>query len=110
MKLLFDHNLSPRLVTLLREVYPDSEHVYAVNMEQATDRVVGEYARANGYVIATRDSDFNDLSVMYGFPPKIIWIRRGNCATREIEDILRRNREAIELFGQDAEASVLMLY
>ena len=110
MKLLFDHNLSPRLTTLLREIYPDSEHVYAIDMQQATDRVVWEYARANDYVIATRDSDFNDLSVMYGFPPKIIWVRRGNCATRDIEDILREHRDAIELFAQDSEASVLMLY
>jgi predicted nuclease of predicted toxin-antitoxin system len=110
VKLLFDHNLSPRLITLLRKIYPDSEHVYAIDMHQATDRVVWEYARAYGYVIATRDSDFNDLSVMYGFPPKIIWIRRGNCATRDIEEILRKHRDAIELFEQDSEASVLMLY
>ena len=110
MKLLFDHNLSPRLVNQLADVYPDSQHIFFIGLEQAEDRVVWEYARQYEFVLVTRDSDFNELSVLQGFPPKVIWIRRGNCATHQIEEILRVHLEDIRGWIRDPRLGVLTLY
>jgi predicted nuclease of predicted toxin-antitoxin system len=89
MKLLFDHNLSPKLIYRLAELFPNSNHVYQLGLDQVEDRQVWQYAKANGFTIVTKDSDYNELLILLDFPPKIIWIRRGNCSTNEIENILR---------------------
>ena len=89
MKLLFDQNLSPRLVKRLADLYPDSNHVYHVGVDRASDEVTRDFARRENFVIVTKDSDFSDLCTLLGFPPKVIWIRRGNCSTADIESILR---------------------
>ena len=81
MKLLFDHNLSPSLVNRLRDLYPDSNHVYRLGFDQLPDREIWEYGKRDNFLIVTKDADFSDLSLLRGFPPKIIWIRRGNCKT-----------------------------
>ena len=84
MKLpLFDENLSRRLVARLADVFPGFGHIVDLGMESAPDIEVWEYARVNGYVITTKDSDFNELGLVSGFPPKVVWIRCGNCSTRD---------------------------
>ena len=84
MKLLFDHNLSPRLVSLLVDIYPDSNHLYLLVLDQESDYYVWEIAKIQDYIIVTKDSDFNELLILKGFPPKVIWIRLGNCSTKTI--------------------------
>jgi predicted nuclease of predicted toxin-antitoxin system len=81
MKLLFDHNLSPRLLTRLADIFPDASHVALVGLERASDEIVWAHAQAHGHIIVTKDADFSDFSVLRGFPPKVIWIRIGNCTT-----------------------------
>jgi predicted nuclease of predicted toxin-antitoxin system len=107
MKLLFDHNLSPRLVLTLADLYPNSQHVFPLQMDRDDDRLIWDYAVQNDYVIVTRDSDYNDLSLVRGFPPKVIWIRRGNCSTKEIETILRSSTQAIHEFFQNPALGIL---
>lgn len=101
MKLLFDHNLSPRLVKLLADIYPDSNHVYPPGLDQVSDKEIWEYARREGFLIVTKDADFSDLCMLLGFPPKIIWIRRGNCQTSAIETMLRHRHEDVETLDKD---------
>ena len=84
MKLLFDHNLSYKLVGHLADLFPASEHVRNVNLHEADDRMVWEYARANGFAIVSKDEDFHQLSFLYGAPPKVVWVRLGNCTTTDI--------------------------
>lgn len=91
-KLLFDQNLSPRLIKRLEAEYRDSVHVSQVGLDRASDREVWDYARIHDFIIVTKDSDFSDLSVMQSFPPKIIWLRLGNCTTGEIENPCERRR------------------
>ncbi len=110
MKLLFDHNLSPRLVERLADLFPESTHVYTLGMDQADDREVWNYAQTNDLTIVTRDSDYNELLVVRGFPPKIIWIRRGNCSTKEIETILRSHLTNIQTLTNDPTLGILTLY
>jgi len=108
--LLFDHNLSPKLLSRLADVYPGSAHVEALGLATADDRTVWEYARRYDYMIVTKDADFSELLLLYGFPPKIIWLRRGNCSTRDIEALLRNRFEAIETLSDDPNTGVLTLY
>jgi predicted nuclease of predicted toxin-antitoxin system len=109
LKLLLDHNLSPRLVEPLSATYPATTHVALVGLDRADDEVVWRYARDNGYLIVTKDSDFHERSVLYGAPPKVVWIRRGNCTTRQILDILRNHAADIETLGASQDATFLIL-
>ncbi|UKO99203.1 DUF5615 family PIN-like protein [Nostoc sp. UHCC 0870] len=110
MKLLFDHNLSPRLVDQLADIYPNSQHIFLIGLDQADDRIVWEYAQQGKFTIVTRDADFNELSILRGFPPKVIWIRRGNCSTKQIAEILRSHLEDIQAFVENPNVGVLTLY
>ena len=108
--LLFDQNLSPKLVQRLGDIFPGSVHVSLAGLAEALDRTVWEYARANSLVLVSKDADFSELGVLLGFPPKVIWIRRGNCSTSDIEQLLRENRATIELLVQDVESNILTLF
>jgi predicted nuclease of predicted toxin-antitoxin system len=108
--LLFDQNLSPRLIDRLADIYPKSVHVFSLGLGDAMDIEIWEYAHDNDYMIVTKDADFSELGVIKGFPPKIIWIRRGNCSTQDIETILRENFSAISALSEDAETGILALF
>jgi predicted nuclease of predicted toxin-antitoxin system len=108
--LLFDHNLSPRLIPRLLDLYPGSSHVSFIGLDRADDQTVWAYARRHGYILVTKDADFGELQLLYGFPPKIIWIRRGNCSTQTSEAILRENFEAIETISDDPNTGVITLF
>jgi predicted nuclease of predicted toxin-antitoxin system len=110
VKLLFDHNLSPRLIRRLSDLYPDSNHVHLLGMDQVSDREVWEYARREGFVVVTKDADFSDLCALFGTPPKVLWVRRGNCQTADIETILRRHHDDIKALDDDPDAGVLTLF
>jgi len=110
VKLLFDQNLSPDLVKRLADLYPDSAHVYHIGIDRLADQELRDYARREGFVIVTKDSDFSDLCILLGFPPKVIWIRRGNCSTAAIETILRDHRDDIESLDRDAIIGILTLF
>lgn len=109
MKLLFDENLSPKLVGALEDIYPGSAHVDRIGLGGADDRSVWEYAKINGFALVSKDSDFHESSLLFGFPPKVIWIRRGNCTNKQIELLLRNKAQQINTMLSDAEASFLML-
>jgi predicted nuclease of predicted toxin-antitoxin system len=109
MKLLLDQNLSRRLVTRLADIFPDSTHVSRVGLDRTSDQAVWAYAHAEECMIVTKDADFNDLSILRGFPPKVIWLRIGNCTTDQIEVLLRRHRATITTFAADPEAGSLSL-
>lgn len=109
MKLLFDQNLSHRLPVRLEDLYPGSIHVRDVELESENDPVVWSYAAERGYAITSKDSDFHQRSFLYGPPPKVIWVRMGNCTTRDIEELLQQRRDQVLAFGEDPDASFLAL-
>jgi len=109
MKLLFDQNLSPRLPRLLDELYQGSTHVRAVGLRDADDTEVWEYAKQHGFALVSKDSDFQARSLLYGSPPKFIWLRVGNCTVQSIEELLRKHSATIHTFGMDPEKSHLRL-
>jgi predicted nuclease of predicted toxin-antitoxin system len=109
MKLLFDENLSPKLVQALADIFPDSAHVDRIGLGGGADNDVWEYAKEHGFTLVSKDSDFYDKSMLYGHPPKVIWIKRGNCTNRQIQLLLRNRIEAIEAFYLDEQVSFISL-
>ena len=109
MKLLFDQNLSPRLVGFLADIFPDSLHVQSISLGRARDEQVWRYAMEHGFAIVTRDSDFQERSQLANSAPKIVWIQRGNCSTQEIEAMLRTNADRIAALENDTTARFLIL-
>ncbi len=99
MKLLFDENLSPELVVALADIFQESTHIREVGLTSSNDRRVWEYAAENGYTIITKDADFRQRSFLFGPPPKVIWIGLGDCATKQIADLIRSRVREIEAFG-----------
>lgn len=110
MKLLFDHNLPPLLVSQLADLFPHSQHVFELGLDQASDWEIRDYARQSGFFIVTKDADFSDLCVLFGFPPKIVWIRRGNCSTTALEELLRQHCDDIKALDPDTVNGVLTLF
>ncbi len=109
MKLLFDENLSHKLVWLLSDIFPDSLHVREVSLKAADDPVVWEYAKNNELIIVSKDSDMHQRSFVFGYPPKVVWVRLGNCSTSDVERLLRKHFDIIKAFHEDDYASFLSL-
>jgi len=109
VRLLLDQNLSHRLVRSLSEVFPNSVHVRDVGLARADDDAVWAYALEHDLIIVPKDSDFRQRSFLHGAPPKVVWIRRGNCSTQEIDALLRAHRDDLQAFANDEAAAFLAL-
>jgi predicted nuclease of predicted toxin-antitoxin system len=109
VKLLLDENLSDRIVGQILDLFPESSHVKAVRLAQSDDATVWDFARTNDFTLVSKDSDFHQRSLVFGAPPKFIFLRVGNCPTNRIVELLRSNADFIRDFVKDAEAAVLVL-
>lgn len=110
MKLLLDENLSPRLIEYLSELYPETTHVHRLEMGASDDTAIWEFAKANGFAIVSKDADFAERGVLESNPPKVVWLRVGNCSTDEVGRLLRDRYEAIQTFlEQDPEICLVLL-
>ena len=109
MRLLFDANLSPLLVATLADLFPQSLHVFDVGGLAGEDLEIWHYAKSNRLTIVSKDSDFHRMSFVLGPPPKVIWLRVGNCPTNVVEATLRGNFAEIALFDADHTAAFLVV-
>ena len=96
MKLLLDQNISHRLVAPLSEVFPESTHVAYLDMGDASDESIWQYAQEHGHGIVTLDADFHEYSLLYGGPPLVIWLKCGNQCRQVIRDKLLNAQTDIE--------------
>src|SRR3989449_11582032 len=110
MKLLFDQNLSFKLCRRLADIFPNSNQIRLLGMEEANDRIIWEYAKANDFILVSQDVDFADMATLYGPPPKVIWLRCGNQPTKTIKQLLRDHADAIAAFEQDHAAACWEIY
>ena len=110
MKLLFDHNISHKLVGLLADVFPDSTQTRFLNFSRTSDPQIWLFAKTHGFIFVTKDRDVAELGVLRGAPPKIIWLRMGNCKTSVVERTLRANLAVIQDLIDDPEKIVLELF
>lgn len=96
MKLLLDENLSRRLIPFLQHDYPGSSQVVLLGLESASDSVVWHTAKDHGFIIVTCDADFEELSLVWGQPPQVIWLKTKNQSRTATLKILLDNRAMIE--------------
>ena len=101
MKLLFDQNISFRIVSKLKDTFPEARQVRELGLENSTDREIWEYAKRNNYSVVTFDADFYDMSNLYGHPPRIIWLRTGNRRTSDLAKLLIARSVIIQEFLTD---------
>jgi predicted nuclease of predicted toxin-antitoxin system len=78
-------------------------------LEGATDNQVWRYALDHGFAIVSKDSDFAERSALSGAPPKVIWLRIGNCTTSRAEFVLVNLASLIQDFLQRGEQDCLVL-
>ena len=80
-----------------------------LGLAETDDRVIWQHAKANGFNLVTQDADFAEMAVLYGAPPKVIWLRIGNCTTARAEPVLRNTAARVHAFLSVGEESCLVL-
>ncbi len=101
MKLLLDQNISFRITNKIQDIFPGSQQVKDLGLENSKDSIIWTFAKENDYCIVTFDADFYDLGLIKGSSPKVIWLRLENTSTHEIEKVLRKNFDLINTFLTD---------
>ncbi|MCP4702196.1 MAG: hypothetical protein GY862_35855 [Gammaproteobacteria bacterium] len=109
MKLLFDENISSKLVKFLAKDFPESSHIDFLKMQGAADSDIWEYARTENYIIVSKDNDFRQRSFFFGSPPKVVWLSVGNGSTKTIKELLLNNLEKIHNFANHPTEGLLIL-
>lgn len=108
-RLLFDQNLSSRAARELEREFPGSRHVSRIKLGDNSDAAIWAFAKENGYCIVSKDSDFHQMSFLYGAPPKAIWVRMGNCSTSALIACIHSRQSEIAAFLDDVESAFLVL-
>ena len=103
MKILFDQNISFRIVNKIIDYFPGCKHVSDCALMDTQDSTIWTYDKENDFSLVTFDSDFYDISLINGHPPKIIWIRTGNLTTDDIVKLLVQRKKEIDNFLHDSE-------
>jgi predicted nuclease of predicted toxin-antitoxin system len=109
VKLLFDENVSPKLVGLLEGEFPESAHAYDVGLRGAPDRHIWEHAREYGFTIVSKDDDFRQRSFVQGAPPKVVWLQVGNTGTAAIAELLQEHVARHSRFAEEDESALLIV-
>ena len=109
MKLLFDQNISFRVILAVQDLFPGAVHVKSLGLDASADLLVWNYAQKNRCIIVSKDSDFYQRSLLAKDSPKVIWIRRGNCSTDSIVELIRGSEKSIASFVSDTEATVMVV-
>jgi predicted nuclease of predicted toxin-antitoxin system len=110
MKLLLDENLSFRLAERLAAAFPGTTQVRLANLEREDDRAIWRYAKLNGFTIVTRDSDFHEICLVEGPPPKVIWLKCGNHPNTYIAGLLLQHKTEIAQFISGDNGVYLEIY
>jgi predicted nuclease of predicted toxin-antitoxin system len=109
MRFLFDEQLSNSLPAMLADVFPGSLHVSDLAGIGVSDQRIWDSAINHGCLLVTKDEDFHRLSVLRGAPPKVVWLRLGNCMTEAVAQLLRRHESALRVFAGQDEATFVAL-
>jgi len=109
VKLLFDENLSPRLVNQLDALYPGSQHVTSIGLKGKSDQDIWDHATAHGFIIVSKDNDFRQRCFVLGPPPKVIWLSIGNAGTALIRALLENACPAVAEFADSPDEALLVL-
>ncbi|MEM8529009.1 MAG: DUF5615 family PIN-like protein [Bacteroidota bacterium] len=111
MKILVDQNISHRLLPKIASKYPDVYHTKDLGLTDYDDYKIFQYACQNKFdCVLTLDEDFNNLLIQHGIPPKVVWLRVGNCSTRVLAEIMLEKEPVIRAFLDDLESECLQIF
>ena len=110
MNLLFDQNISSRIVRLLDDSFKGCTHVKLEGLTNAKDMEIWNWAKRNNCCIVSFDSDFLDVATLNGFPPKVLLLRTGNRKTSELATLLQQKSDIIKSFLQDSTIGCLEIH
>ncbi len=111
MKILVDQNISFRLIPRIQASFPETVHVKDLGLINFKDFRIFQYARQNQFVaVLTLDEDFYNIQLEHGAPPKVVWIRTGNCSTAMLASVILQNAELIQNFLHDEQLDCLELF
>ena len=86
--LLLDENISHRVIKHLEATFPGSKHIIDFLSYGSPDESIWVTALENKLTIVSFDADYQDMLILRGFPPKVIWFRFGNCSNKTIINTL----------------------
>jgi predicted nuclease of predicted toxin-antitoxin system len=109
VKALLDQKVSFRLVEVLLPRFPGSCHVRDVGLAGEDDERIWALAKAEEFVIVTKDNDFLARALVRGHPPQVVQVCLGNASTVQIASLLRARLDDIERFVADNTESVFLL-
>jgi len=110
MKLLFDQNISHRVVNKITADFPGARSVKEEGLYEADDRTIWNFAKHNEFIIITQDDDFNNFCSVWGYPPKVIWLKTGNLSNAALSHILISRKTQIQHFVDNPEAGLMEIY
>jgi len=110
LKLLLDHHLSHKLITKLADIFPGSTQTRLLGFTRMRDLELWFYARTHGFIFVSKDKDLVDIAILRGAPPKVVWLKMGNCTVSVVEKALRRNQQAIEELAADPNRIILEVF
>jgi predicted nuclease of predicted toxin-antitoxin system len=111
MKLIFDQNISHKVISKIEAIFPDSTHVRFVGLLDTKDDLIFRYAKSNLFdLIVTMDSDFVDILFRLQSPPKVVWIRNGNISTNDVAKLLIANKATFSYFLESHEHDIFQLF
>ena len=110
MKLLFDQNLSHRLLYELGDLFPGSLHVRMLRLAEADDLQIWNYAQTHNLIIVTQDSDYADWNKLRGAPPKIVWLRCGNTTFDQMHFKIRNSASRIHALESEVDIEVVEIW
>ena len=110
MRLLFDQNISYRVVKQLKTIFPNVIGVRECGLFNTDDYQILEYARQNDYTVVTFDKDIPTIGSVKGFLPKIIWLRTGNLSNQGIVALFTDHSDQFVAFIANERKGCLMVY
>lgn len=112
-KIWVDANISPAIAKWMSEFTGyDVKSAFVLNLYYLSDKDIFEMGRNAGNVIlVSKDSDFPELVTQLGTPPKLIYLRVGNCDNRKLWRIIKPNiKEALNILTTTDTSIIEMSY
>ena len=111
MKVLIDQNISHRIMVHIAFVFDGIAHVKTEGWIDWNDYDIFMAARQKKYdAVITLDEDFNKLLLEHSYPPRVIWLKTGNCSTKRLAEIIIQHQDTISDFFIKTNFDCLEIY
>jgi predicted nuclease of predicted toxin-antitoxin system len=111
MKVLIDQNISHRIIPKLQGYFEQLTHIREVGLMDSDDYQIFLYARQTQFdAILTLEEDFQHHILIHKAPPKVIWLRVGNCGTNYLAEVIVKNIADIEQFIHDEDFEIIEIF